>query len=119
MTHSAFACPQDLLTLISAQASASVQPQDSDQPTLRCAREHCAGCGIWNQLLTGNPVSMHYPRLRAFALSHKALFGLHAQAMAAGNAANTQVHGPAVSCRHTGQSFRDLPPGLIVVMLGL
>ncbi|KAL0037196.1 hypothetical protein WJX79_005216 [Trebouxia sp. C0005] len=82
---------EDLLTLISAQASASVQPQDSDQPTLRCAREHCAGCGIWNQLLTGNPVSMHYPRLRAFALSHKALFGLHAQAMAAGNAANTQV----------------------------
>ncbi|KAL0049205.1 hypothetical protein WJX82_008779 [Trebouxia sp. C0006] len=81
----------DLYALISAQAAMIVQPQDSDESMLRCTREHCAGCGIWNHLLNRHPVSMHYPRLRAFALSHKALLGLHAQAMAAGNAADTQV----------------------------
>ena len=119
MTDTAFACAQDLLTLTSAQASTSVQPQDSDQATLRCAREHCTGCGIWNQLLTGHCVSMHYPLLRAFALSHKALLGLHAQALAAGNTADAKVHGPAVSRMHGGQILGYLSLGFSVVMLGL
>lgn len=119
MTDSAFACAQDLLTLTSAQATISEQPQHSAEPTLRCAREYCGGCGMWNLLLTGHHVSMHYPWLRAVALSHKALLGLHAQAMAAGNTADTQVHVPAVSRMHIGQIFGHLSPVFIVVMIDL
>ncbi len=117
MIDSAVACAQDLYALISAQAAMIVQPQDSDESMLRCTREHCAGCGIWNHLLNRHPVSMHYPRLRAFALSHKALLGLHAQAMAAGNAADTQVHDPAVSSMHVGQILGNLSPGLVIIMI--
>lgn len=118
MADSACACAQDLLTLTSAQATMTLQRRDSYEPML-CARECCAGCGIWNHLLTGHCVSMHHPLSRAFALSHKALLGLHAQALAAGNAADTQVHGPAVSCMHVGQILGYMSPGCIVVMLGL
>ena len=117
MIDGAFAYAQDLHALTSAQAAMAVQPEDSDESMLRCAREHCAGCGIWNHLLTGHPVSMHYPRLRAFALSHKALLGLHAQAMAAGNAADTQVHNPAVSSMHVGQILGKLSPGFVIIMI--
>lgn len=60
---------------------------------------------------------MHYPWLRAIALSHKALLGLHAQAMAAGNAADTQVHGPAVSRTHVGQILGYWSPGFVIIMI--
>ncbi len=109
MADSACARAQDLLTLTSAQATI-LEPQDSDEQMLRCAREHCAGCGIWNHLLAGHPVSMHYPLSRAFALSHKALLGLHAQALTAGNTADTQVHDPAVSSMRIGQILENLSP---------
>ncbi len=115
MADSACARAQDLLTLTSAQATMILE-RDIDEQMLRCAREHCAGCGIWNHLLTGHPVSMHYPLSRALALSHKALLGLHAQALAAGNTADTQVHDSAVSSMHVGQILGNLSPALVIIL---
>ena len=51
----------------------------------------CGGCTTWNPLLSAVPVTMHIPQHRAYVALIKALLGLHAQAVTAGNTANIQV----------------------------
>ena len=81
------------VNLLSQQSQQDHEPVYVTQHT--SSDRHCGSCCIWNHLLTGGLVSVHLPEQRAIALLIKALLGLHAQAVAAGNPADTQVNIPA------------------------